>query len=307
MKMGRAGHSLLAWGLGGLFAGAAWADTWQPLEQWRIDNGNIAPWAAPGTKIDSVYRGREVRFQLARVTAPNPIACDGARYEWIFVDADGLFEGNLPKPAGVAARRLGLDAQKTPTLRVACTNAGFDFHRNSDGDLLLGLDNVVWTLRAARSATTPAETVQELLIQHFSHDMAFTRESVALKRVFVSADLRARINAWFGLTRSPDEVPAINGDPFTGSQEYPDRFTLGIVRTAPQRTTVQVNFADEQSKRRVDYVMVNEGSRWVVDDLVDERGQSLRRLLGTTTGAGARAQDPDDPGRWQAGLRHPAF
>src|SRR5688572_2738537 len=156
-----ASSRMLALAIGLVIARAACADTWQPLEQWRIDEGRVAPWAQPGTQVDPVYRGREVRFETTRLVAPPPLACDGAQYEWLFGDAAGLFEGNLPAPAAAAAERLGLGPAPIATLRVGCTNAGFDFHRTGGGDLLLGLDNVVWTLRAARSASTPTEIVQE--------------------------------------------------------------------------------------------------------------------------------------------------
>jgi hypothetical protein len=262
-------------------AAPADADTWRPLELWRIEAGRVAPWAPPGTRVDPAYQGREVRFQATRVSAPHPLACEGATYEWIFGGPEGLFEGNLPAPAAEAAGRLGLAAGSIATLRVTCTNAGFDFHRTSGGEFLLGLDNVVWTLRPVRWAASPAEIVQELLVTHFTHDMGFTRESVAHKRRFLSAALQARITRYLAAARSPDEAPPINGDPFTNSQEYPDRFTLGAARTTAQRTTVPVHFADASSKRRVDYVLVREGARWVVDDLVDERGEALRTLLGS--------------------------
>jgi hypothetical protein len=269
----------LSLGLAG--ARPADADTWQPLEAWRIGGGRVAPWAQPGTRIDPTYPGREVRFQATRLVAPPPLACDDATYEWIFVGPEALFEGNLPAPGAEAARRLGLGRGPIPTLRVGCANAGFDFHRTSGGELLLGLDNVVWALRPVRPAATPAEIVQELLIAHFTHDMAFTRESVATKRRFLSAGLRARITRHLAAPRSPDEAPEINGDPFTDTQEHPDRFTLGAARGTPRRTTVPVHFADSRSTRRVDYVLVREGTRWVVDDLVDERGGSIRTLLGS--------------------------
>ena len=223
-------------GLGLAAAPPAGADTWQPLEAWRIDAGRIAPWAPPGARIDLAYRGQEVRFEAARTVAPHPLACDGATYEWIVSGPEGLFEGNLPAPAAQAARRLGLDDGAIATLRVSCANAGFDFHRTSSGALLLGLDNVVWTLRPIRPASTPAEIVQELLVMHFTHDMGFTRESVARKRGFLSTDLQARIARYLAAPGSPDEAPAINGDPFTDSQEYPDRFRLGAVRTTPTHT-----------------------------------------------------------------------
>jgi hypothetical protein len=273
---------LVALALGmGLAAGRpAGADTWRPLEVWRIESGRVAPWAQPGTRIDPVYQGREVRFQAARLAAPHPLACEGATYEWIFVGPEGLFEGNLPAPAAQEAKRLGLGDGAIATLRVGCSNAGFDFHRTSRGDLLLGLDNVVWTLRPVRPATTPSEIVQELLITHFTHDMGFTRTSVAHKRGFLSNALQARITRYLAAPQPSDEAPAINGDPFTDSQEYPDRFTLGAVQTTARRTIVPVHFADAHAKRRVDYVLVRQGTRWVVDDLVDERGESLRKLLG---------------------------
>jgi hypothetical protein len=255
------------------------ADTWRPLESWRISSGRVAPWAPPGTRIDPTYAGRDVRFRTTRLIAPHPLACDGARYQWIFVTPEHLFEGNLPAPAAQAARELGLGDGPVATLRVGCTNAGFDFHRTGGGELLLGLDNVVWTLRPVRPAATPAEIVQELLVTHFTHDMGFTPESVAHKRAFLSAGLQARILRYLAAPQSPDEAPAINGDPFTNSQEYPDRFTLGAARSAAKSSIVPVHFGDKHSKRRVDYVLVREGSRWVVDDLLDERRQSLRTLL----------------------------
>lgn len=255
------------------------ADTWRPLEAWRIEDGQVAPWAQPGTQVDARYRGQSVRFQTTRLVAPHPLACTGATYEWRFVGAEDLFEGNLPAPAADAARRLGLGSAPIATLRVGCTNAGFDFHRTGDGTLLLGLDNVVWTLRAVRPAATPQEVVQELLVTHFTHDMGFTRESVAGKRAFLSAALLARIASYMAVTQPPDEASDINGDPFTDSQEYPDRFTLGATRAGRQRTTVTVQFADAHMRRRVDYVLVREGARWVVDDLVDARGDSLLELL----------------------------
>jgi hypothetical protein len=272
----RAGMAL---GLVAIAAPGARADTWRPVEAWRIAGGRVAPWAQPDTRIDPAYQEREVRFHLTRVVAPHPLACDGARYEWIFVPPEGLFEGNLPAPAAESARSLGLGETPIATLRVGCANAGFDFHRTSAGELLLGLDNVVWTLRPIGTATTPAEIVQELLITHFTHDMGFTSASVARKRAFLSAALQSRIAQYLDAPQSPDEAPEIDGDPFTDAQEYPDRFTLGAARTTGRRTTIPVHFADAHSKRRVDYVLVREGPRWVVDDLVDGRGHSLRTLL----------------------------
>ena len=132
------------------------------------------------------------------------------------------------------------------------------------------------------------EIVQELLITHFTHDMGFMRASVARKRAFLSTALQARFTRYFAKPQPPDEVPDIDGDPFTDTQDPPDRFTLGASRTTPQRTVVPVRFALDKEKRRVDYVLVREGTRWVVDDLVDERGGSLRKLLDGAVGVRTR-------------------
>jgi hypothetical protein len=279
MRTRQAWFAVMALGLSLATAVPAGADTWRPLEAWRIGEGRVAPWAPPATRIDPAYQGRDVRFQATRVIAPHPLACEGATYEWIFGGPEGLFEGNLPAPAAAAAGRLGLGDGPIATLRVSCSNAGFDFHRTSGGDLLLGLDNVVWTLRPVRPAATPTEIVQELLVTHFTHDMGFTRESVAPKKAFLSAGLQARIRRYLAAPKSADEAPQINGDPFTDSQESPEGFTLGAARGSATRIIVPVFFADGRTTRRVDYVLVREGTRWVVDDLVDERRESLRQLL----------------------------
>jgi hypothetical protein len=132
--------------------------------------------------------------------------------------------------------------------------------------------------------------VQELLVTHFTHDMGFSPASVAQKRGFLSTGLRARIRRYFAVPQPPDEVPEIDGDPFTDSQDYPNGFTLAAARTTTQRTVVPVYFADADSKRRVDYVLVRQGTRWVVDDLVDERGESLRKLMAHVSRPPARGR-----------------
>lgn len=263
----------------GVAALPAGADTWRPLEAWRVENGSVAPWATEGIRVDPALLGKTIRFTTSRLIAPHPLECDGAKYEWLFGDAEGLFEGNLPAPAKAAAQTLGLGDGPYATLRISCRNAGFDFHRAPDGTLQFGLDNVVWTLRPAGKAATPAERVQELLVTHFTHEMAFTRESLAEKREFLSAGLLTAADAYFAKPQSPDDGPDIDGDVFTDTQEYPDRFTLGTIRTTARRTVVRVHFAGEQLTRRVDYVLIREGGRWVVDDLIDQRGESLRDIL----------------------------
>lgn len=278
-------HALLAaLALGPAVSIQAAPDSEAGAGAWRLADGVVAPWADHAVAPDPALRGREVRFEPGRVVAPHPIGCDGARYEWRFPPPEGLFEGNLPAPAVEAAGRLGIAPGPVPTLRTTCTNAGFDFHRDDRGNLLLGLDNVVWRLAPAGRGDSPADVVLALLSSHFTHDMAFTADSVRLKQAFLSMALRARIDAYLAVPGSPDEAPLINGDPFTDSQEYPDRFTLGTAETRGDARIVPVRFADDVARHRVDYLLVQEGGRWVVDDLVDGRQQSFRDLLATGAG-----------------------
>jgi hypothetical protein len=245
---------------------------------WLVADGRVAPWADHVVKPDPAWPGREVRFEADRVVAPHPLTCDAPRYSWWFVAAEGLFEGNLPVPVAGAARELGMSGGPVPTLRVTCLDASFDFHRTPGGDLLLGLDNIVWRLQPIEPAAAPAAIVQNLLLDHFTNDMAFTLDSVSLKRPFLSRAFARAMSDWFAIPGSPEEAPAINGDPFTDTQEYPDHFTIGATLETPAGSIVPVRFGDDIG-RRVDYVMLHEEGRWVVDDLVDGRGQSLRKLL----------------------------
>ena len=76
-----------------------------------------------------------------------------------------------------------------------------------------------------------------------------------------------------------DEVPPINGDPFTYSQEYPSRFTLGRPGADAAQAVVPVSFSDGSRTRRVDYVLRRDGGGWRVDDLRYDDGGTLRGLL----------------------------
>lgn len=74
-------------------------------------------------------------------------------------------------------------------------------------------------------------------------------------------------------------MPDINGDPFTDSQEYPDRFTLGEASATAAQGRVRGTLYGAGARRELDYLLAREPGGWVVDDILDGRGQSLRALL----------------------------
>jgi len=84
---------------------------------------------------------------------------------------------------------------------------------------------------------------------------------------------------YFAQPASADEVPVINGDPFTDSQEYPTRFAVNKASVRGSSAEVPVRFADAYRNRNVTYLLVRERGVWRLDDLVYEQGETLQGLL----------------------------
>jgi len=254
---------------------------WQPHEEWRIDAGVIAPWAEPGTLslLNPELEGQVLHFEGNQLVAPHPLGCTDAYYEFIISPAEGLFQGGLPAPADAAATDLGVAELPVLTWRVNCSTGSFDYHFVSGSRVLLGLDQVVWSLRLTQPDASPESVTLGLLRDHMTHDMAFTEESILRKGNFLTHGLNRAIADYFALPKSPDEAPVINGDPFTDSQEYPASFVLGEALVQNFEAIVPVLFQDYDRQKRVEMVLRREGSRWLVDNLLYPDGESLRDLL----------------------------
>jgi hypothetical protein len=261
---------------------SAWAfEAWQPQERWLIESGRVAPWAKPGTTAleNAGLAGQAILVEGKAVTAPHPLACEQAQHSFVVMPAEGLFEGGLPVPAGRAARALGMDSVPVLTWRMTCRNGSFDYHLWSKQGVLLGLDHVVWQVRRTSLELSPEAAVLELLRQHMTHKMAFTKATAAQKASMLTESLMRAIAAYFARPVSPDEAPVINGDPFTDSQEYPSGFTLGAVLRAGSRATVPVRFDEEGRYKIVEYRLQLAGTTWRVDDLHYPDGATFRGLL----------------------------
>lgn len=249
---------------------------------WRFTHGVSAPWGAPLAGSANMT-GRTLRLASRAMMGPAPLDCGNARLEDTAYPAEGLFQGNLPAPAQAAARALGMAKFPVAGLRVTCDKGIFEFHQADADTLLLGLDNQIWALSRAAgalaAATSPEATVERLLERHFSGDMGFTPQSIRGKAGWLSNRLRQRLAKYFARPASADEVPAIDGDPFTYSQEYPVRFAVGKAGVIAGSARVPVRFADGYRDRVVTYVLARDGAEWKVDDLSYEDGASLGRLL----------------------------
>lgn len=256
-------------------------EAWVPQWEWRIERGVVAPWASPAVRVPPAgdFSGKALSFKGSKVVGPAPLACSQAEYEFVALPAEGMFQGNLPAPPDAAARKLGVGDLPVLSMQVRCDGGLFDYHLASRDTMLLGLDNSVWTLARTAPDASPESAVLELLRVHLSHDMRFDSTSVAPKQPHLTRNLREAITGYFQQPLPVDEVPPIDGDPFTDSQEYPARFVLGSARIDGARALVPVRWQDDSRSWVVEMVLLQEGGSWRVDDLGYERAESLRTLL----------------------------
>lgn len=147
---------------------------------------------------------------------------------------------------------------------------------------LLALAPVILLLASLPArAASPEAAVKEFYAFHLSHSMGFTKESVALRARWLTDGLRKECEAWLAAPRSPDEVPSIDGDPFTDTQEYPTAFQAGPARVSGTTARVPVSFTGPgKVKSKVVVVLAGGSGGWRVDDVEEPRGgPSFRKLL----------------------------
>ena len=114
---------------------------------WRIIDAKPAPWIKPFalTKDKAPLLEYAVLFGDGEVIGPAPLGCKPAKFSTVIAGPEGLFQGRLPKSdAPTIANAMGI---QTTTFRVACPGGSFDYHLDSNGGLLIALNDVVYTLR----------------------------------------------------------------------------------------------------------------------------------------------------------------
>ncbi|MEO7997288.1 MAG: DUF3828 domain-containing protein [Gemmatimonadaceae bacterium] len=256
---------------------------------WRISIGVLAPWVAKTDKgwDTKSWVGQTIRFEPNRVAGPGSLKCAGeVGYEATSFPADALFQGGLPAPVAkaiAAAKDLGFAKLPAKGTSLNCDAGLFEFHQVDATAELVAINNVIWTLDrspgALASATTPSGVVQRFLETHFAGDMGFDSASVASKRKYMSTSLTALSKKYFAKPVVKDEVPDIDGDPFTDSQEYPTRFSVGAGTTTANASTVRVKFSDAHSSKVVTYLLSMDAGTWRIDDVRYDGGPTLRALL----------------------------
>ena len=253
------------------------------LGEWRVFLAQPAPWRAEAQAPSSaLLPGARLRLRAEAIDGPAPLACARGRSEALMTPAEGLFQGQLDAPQ-TQALALGLADGARPGLRIDCSSGSWDFHAADADTLLFALDGFLYSLSRAPGALAPVNTpeaaVQALLERHFAGDRDFSVIAWSLLREGLSVDLWQSVEAYAAAPWPADEVPPINGDPLTDSQEPPTRFAVGAARFEGARADVPVRFADAYGERRLVYRLLQEDGRWRVRDLHYADGSRLSARL----------------------------
>jgi hypothetical protein len=118
---------------------------------WQVTHASVAPWwKGPGEGPDPDPAMDEFTLHADKTIGAPLLTCTKPSYATNIVPARGLFQGNLPDPPKDAAA-LGFTAPDITVLTYSCTDnnadISLDFPMRDDGQIMLGLDNVVYTFR----------------------------------------------------------------------------------------------------------------------------------------------------------------
>ena len=136
------------------------------------------------------------------------------------------------------------------------------------------------SLAAGTDDSSPMAVVQAFMSVHFANDMSFTEPGVNQKKAWLTRDLYDNLLAELHKPANPDEAPAIDGDPFTDTQEFPTAFKVGTAKVAGEQADVPVTFTLQGGDTRtVDILLKHDAGHWLIDDFVYDDRSTLRALL----------------------------
>jgi hypothetical protein len=119
---------------------------------WKTVSAEVAPWwNEPGAppQMNPDFE-KPLVFEAKKSSGPAIAACSAPLYAINLVRARTLFEGHLQDPANEAAA-LGLTGEEITQMNLSCTDdnkdISLDFPMVDDDTILLGLDNMIYTLK----------------------------------------------------------------------------------------------------------------------------------------------------------------
>ena len=122
---------------------------------WAMSSAKIAPWwdgEGDEPAADPAFAGNVI-LGANKSSGPALLNCDKPRYAVNVASPRGLFGGNLPDAAKDAAA-LGFASDEITTMTFTCADGLSDVSLNfpmiDDDTIMLGLDNVLYTLKRVR-------------------------------------------------------------------------------------------------------------------------------------------------------------
>ena len=148
-------------------------------------------------------------------------------------------------------------------------------------NFLLVVFLLVVTPAFAASKSTPETVVNKFYKYHFSHDMGFTEKTLKLRISWLTPSLLDACRIYFAIPENPDEPPYINGDPFTGSQEYPSKFAIGKAKMEQTAARVPITFTwkEDGHSTNGEVVLKKINATWLIDDIQCADQDSFRKML----------------------------
>ncbi len=130
------------------------------------------------------------------------------------------------------------------------------------------------------SPSQASQAVASFYRRHLATDMSFTEKTLKAKRRYLTPAFYRLLRYELRRPVPKDETPYIEGDPFTDSQEGPERFGISSVRQAGSRARVGVFFdwveRGKTVSHRICHVKLSKRwGAWRIADIVGSDGQSL--------------------------------
>jgi len=153
--------------------------------------------------------------------------------------------------------------------------------------VIAGLPQSIAGAVEANGSAAMVSVVRSFYTFHLRNNKAFTVKNVQLRKRWFTPEfyqvLLGELKREAAESKAhPDEAPYIEGDPFTESQEYPHAFQTGTPAIEGDSGKVPITLTWKWTgfkPRKLEIRLKNTGGRWLIDDIVNGEGTSLKEDL----------------------------
>ena len=157
------------------------------------------------------------------------------------------------------------------------------------GALLAFLPAASFSQEPANKIFDAATTVKVFYAFHFSHNFDFSERAIKLRHRWLDENLYNLLLAEWKKSNSSanqDEIPDLDGDPFTNSQDPPTNFRVGKSTQDEKSASVIVFFIWKEKgkvveERQVEVKLTKSATGWKIANIISgkEEDDDLLRLL----------------------------